>query len=152
MATRGIKRPHDDSFIKSVDEEHILTDDSFIKSVDEEQILTDDSSTTIHTSTQAVPSKKGRTKPKSSDENTNSSKRNRKKETNEKSNKSVKWTTKQRMQLLNAVLKRVGTLNWKDIAEEVDEKDMTSCRQQWNRKIIPDLKKAAGNGIKGSEK
>jgi len=140
MSTRGSKRPHDKSCTKS----HRPVDE-------EEQLPIDDSSTTIRSSTQAVSSKKARTKATSSDGNTGSSKRSQKKETNEKSSKSVKWTTKQRMQLLNAVLKRVGTLNWKDIAEEVDEKDTTSCRQQWNRKIIPDLKKAAGNGIKSSE-
>ncbi|CAG8527912.1 663_t:CDS:1 [Paraglomus brasilianum] len=139
MATKGTKRPHENSFIKSS------------RPVDEEQLLINDSSPTIRTGAQDVPSKKGRTKVTSSDGNTDSSKRSQKKKTNEKASKSVKWTTKQRMQLLNAVLKRVGTLNWKEIAEEVDEKDMTSCRQQWNRKIIPDLKKAAGNGIKGNE-
>ncbi|CAG8565076.1 1509_t:CDS:1 [Ambispora leptoticha] len=59
---------------------------------------------------------------------------------------SAKWTNSQRLQLLNAVLEQMPSLDWNLVSNKVEGKDALSCRQQWNRKLLADLKKGLIDG------
>ncbi|RIA99432.1 hypothetical protein C1645_869989 [Glomus cerebriforme] len=53
---------------------------------------------------------------------------------------SKKWTSEQRLQLIEAVIKHVK-IPWDEICNEVDgEKNGKMCYDQWRRKIVPGLK------------
>ncbi|CAG8802808.1 2592_t:CDS:2 [Racocetra persica] len=63
-------------------------------------------------------------------------------ETKKKTHKSA-WTTNQRTQLFEAIIKRLPTpLDWKEISEDVDGKSSTQCYDQWRKRMLSDLKKS----------
>ncbi|CAG8515929.1 hypothetical protein C2G38_2137829 [Gigaspora rosea] len=67
-------------------------------------------------------------------------------ENKKKSNKSVAWTTDQRTQLFDAIIKRLPSpLDWKEIAEDVDGKSHTQCYDQWRKRMLSDLKKSVAS-------
>ncbi|CAG8615838.1 14782_t:CDS:2 [Acaulospora colombiana] len=51
------------------------------------------------------------------------------------------WTSEQRTQLLDAIIKRLPPLDWKQIAGEVEGKSSTMCYDQWRKKMLNDIKK-----------
>ncbi|CAG8561595.1 16962_t:CDS:2 [Dentiscutata heterogama] len=66
-------------------------------------------------------------------------------ENKKKPNKSA-WTTDQRMQLFESIIKRLPTpLDWKEIAEDVDGKSHTQCYDQWRKRMLSDLKKSVAS-------
>ncbi|CAG8481431.1 23623_t:CDS:2 [Dentiscutata erythropus] len=66
-------------------------------------------------------------------------------ENKKKSNKSA-WTTDQRMQLFEAIIKRLPSpLDWKEISGDVDGKSHTQCYDQWRKRMLSDLKKSVAS-------
>ncbi|CAG8615333.1 15735_t:CDS:2 [Cetraspora pellucida] len=66
-------------------------------------------------------------------------------ETKKKVNKSA-WTTNQRVQLFESIIKRLpAPLDWKEIAEDVDGKSSTQCYDQWRKRMLSDLKKSVAS-------
>ncbi|CAG8588362.1 16727_t:CDS:2 [Acaulospora morrowiae] len=52
------------------------------------------------------------------------------------------WKPEQRIQLLDAILKRLPSLDWKQIADEVDGKSSTMCYDQWRKKMLNDIRRS----------
>ncbi|CAG8481346.1 5546_t:CDS:2 [Scutellospora calospora] len=66
-------------------------------------------------------------------------------EAKKKPNK-LAWTKDQRIQLFEAIIKRLPSpLDWKEIAEDVDGKSHTQCYDQWRKRMLSDLKKSVAS-------
>ncbi|CAG8607678.1 9269_t:CDS:2 [Ambispora gerdemannii] len=60
--------------------------------------------------------------------------------------KKHRWSSSQRLQLLNAVLEQIPSLDWNLVSNKVEGKNALACRQQWNRKLLADLRKGFIDG------